>query len=149
MKRHFAVVGLAAFVVGACATPPPAPEKAVGTLRILSITPEADSKVTRDTVATVDLEYSIEPFTADRFFIVPVAETGRGDEQRSNAPPEALTILRAPAGRVQLVVPLHYFYWSPQNRKRPLAVWFRLQQLDSKRYSSTIARAGPIIYAME
>src|SRR5213593_3423258 len=110
--------------------------KSVGSIDVVSLTPEAGSSVDRNTVITVELRYSIDNFqTKQNRYAVSINFQKRDSRTStfSSGPGDAV-VLKEASGTVTLTYPLESIWDNPKLRK-PVVVYFYLHERTGRHQS--------------
>ena len=125
---------------GPGAPAPQAPESLPTSLLLVRISPQPGSKVTRDSVVTAVLRYSVRGFRRGAFAVVTqVATTGAVGVTNASHAPTANPVLLLPSGTLTLRFSLATA-WDDPNVVRPLRLWFALTRIGLPSGSRVLAK---------
>jgi hypothetical protein len=97
-------------------------------------------------VVAADLVYSIAGFRRSREYLVMAqVERTQGGTTDGTFPRSSYPILTMPNGRLHFSFPVKHV-WTRPEMKRPLVVWFYLNERTAPRESVVLAMAGPVQY---
>jgi hypothetical protein len=103
---------------------PPIPD----TLSIVSISPAPGTAVTRETVVTAELEYSMSSFVPELHYVMAQADMNQpGYSFDGTFPAEAYPIMKERKGRLSFSFPLRHIWDSP-DLKHPITMRFALNK---------------------
>jgi hypothetical protein len=148
MKRLFL---LSTLLLAACEAMAPTEPFDTGsaTLVIMALSPQPGSVVTSDTVITASLKYEIRNYTdkGNLYYVMPQfsATDVKGTISTIGVKQTADTLVNisAPSGAVALKIPLKDV-WNQASLKRPVTLYFFLNQRTERQKSVVIGAAGPV-----
>lgn len=113
-------------------------------LVLVRISPEAGSRVTRDSVITAVLRYSVRGFRRDAYAVVTQVATvdAMGATNASHAP-TANPVLQLPSGTLTLRFPLATA-WDDSGVARPFRLWFALTRIGLPSGSRVLAKTAVV-----
>jgi hypothetical protein len=127
-------------------SPVTAPADATATLQLLSVMPLSGEHVSRDSVISADLVYSVSGFRRGDFFILWQAETLDPTRTTNGTfPHDQLPVLQESMGTVRFSFPI-YHVWDEPRVKRPFRIWFSVNRYTGPTNSRVIAQTSTIEY---
>ncbi|PRC92726.1 hypothetical protein S2091_2456 [Solimicrobium silvestre] len=113
-------------------------------LELVSIDHDSDSSLTQDSVVTANLKYEIPHFESNKYFVIAqFSTTNSSSTTDGNFPANRYPIIVTPSGSIQINFPLMYVLNSP-NIKRPLTMYFFLNEKVGQNSGHVVAMVGPI-----
>ena len=119
---------------------------ATATLELLGVMPLSGERVSRDSVISADLGYSVTDFRRGDFFILWQAETVDPIRTTNGTfPHDQLPMLQESMGTLRLSFPI-YYVWDEPRVKRPFRIWFSVNRYTGPTTSTVIAQTSTVEY---
>ncbi len=119
---------------------------AEGSLRLVEVSPAADTRVTKDTIVVARLAFNIGVFGPGQYFLMAQAETKtQGRTTDGSFPSSGYPVLDQSTGEQTCSFPLVYV-WDRRDVKRPITLWFLLNKRTGPGKSYAVAVTGPVDY---
>jgi len=119
---------------------------ATATLELLDVMPLSGARVSRDSVISADLAYSVSGFRPGDFFILWQAETFDPTRTTNGTfPHDQLPMLQDSMGTLHFSFPIQHI-WDDSSVKRPFRIWFSVNRNTGLNQSVVISRTTAVDY---
>jgi len=115
-------------------------------VELLGVIPLSGERVSRDSVISADLAYSVTGFRRGDFFILWQAETLDPTRTTNGTfPHDQLPVLQESMGTLRFSFPIRHI-WDESSVKRPFRIWFSVNRNTGPTTSRVIAQTSIVEY---
>ena len=114
-------------------------------LTLLSLTPESGTSVTPDSTFSARVEYRIDQFKPEHWFLIIVYESVNGPRRTVTEGPDPRIPISDSTGILRIQQPFR-IAWADTQIRRPFTLWIYLNEDRGAGHSMPLATLGPFIY---